>query len=312
MGRLALPKQRCKRHWGWLLIWTTLVFCGGGVTGFVEKDRLLEVVGRLGLSLGQEPAVPMPPVNSISSTSAATPTPTVTERPTPKVEPAPTPAAVPPSAPAAAEPAPQPEHKSDEAEAHVSASAKAAGAAHGAGAGAPSGKHGKGAAKAAAVAEPSSSGQKASGFDNPFATKTAKSSDALDSLMQDAPGDSKGKKRESSKDIDALLKEVQKPRAEPAPKKEAPLPPAASLSASDISRVMSGVKARSKECAAKLGQKGVAELKIVVAKSGSVSDVHLGGKLVDTPVGSCIEKVARAAIFPPSSGLVFDYRIDAH
>jgi len=58
-------------------------------------------------------------------------------------------------------------------------------------------------------------------------------------------------------------------------------------------------------------QKGVAELKITVGKSGAVSDVHLGGKLVDTPVGACIEKVTRAAVFPASSGLVFDYRVDA-
>ena len=127
--------------------------------------------------------------------------------------------------------------------------------------------------------------------------------------MADSPGDGKAKKHES-KDIDALLKDVQKPRVEPAAKKEAP-PPAPSLSAADIARVMSGVKARGKECATKLGQKGVAELKISVSKSGAVSDVHLGGKLVDTPVGACIEKVTRAAVFPPSSGLVFDYRVDA-
>jgi hypothetical protein len=200
----------------------------------------------------------------------------------------------------------------------------------------PSAKHGKAAAKA------SPAGHKPS-FDEPFAAESggaaepkpaanpsrksseapsaaapakkepaktsAKSGDALDNLMADSPGDGKAKKHES-KDIDALLKDVQKPRVEPAAKKEAP-PPAPSLSAADIARVMSGVKARGKECATKLGQKGVAELKISVSKSGAVSDVHLGGKLVDTPVGACIEKVTRAAVFPPSSGLVFDYRVDA-
>ena len=211
-----------------------------------------------------------------------------------------------------------------------------------------SGKHGKEAAKAVATASPA--GHKP-GFDEPFAEESgsapaskpaaspsrktveaapvptpvaapaksepaktsakssAKSNDSLDNLMADAPGDGKGKKHDS-KDIDALLKDVQKPRAEPAPKKEAPAP-APSLSAADIARVMNGVKARSKECASKLAQKGVAELKITVGKSGAVSDVHLGGKLVNTPVGACVEKVTRAAVFPPSSGIVFDYRVDA-
>ncbi len=126
--------------------------------------------------------------------------------------------------------------------------------------------------------------------------------------MTDGVADSKGKKRES-KDLDALLKDVQKSKPEPPPKREAP-PPPASLSASDISKVMAGVKTRGNQCAQRLGQKGVAELKITVGKDGHVTDVNVGGKVADTPLGACVEKATRAATFPPSSGLRFDYRID--
>ena len=136
----------------------------------------------------------------------------------------------------------------------------------------------------------------------------SKSHDSLDSLMADGVADSKGKKRES-KDLDALLQDVQKSKPESPPKREAP-PPAASLSPSDISRVMAGVKTRGNECAQRLGQKGIAELKITVGKDGHVTDVHVGGKVADTPLAACVEKAARAATFPPSSGLRFDYRID--
>jgi len=88
-------------------------------------------------------------------------------------------------------------------------------------------------------------------------------------------------------------------------------PPAAALSPADISRVMAGVKTRSNDCARRLGQQGNAELKITVGKDGRVSDVNLGGNVAGTPLGACIEKATRAATFPASSGLRFDYRIDA-
>jgi hypothetical protein len=137
---------------------------------------------------------------------------------------------------------------------------------------------------------------------------TARSNDSLDSLMADGVADSKAKKRES-KDLDALLKDVQKSKPEPPPKREAP-PPAASLSPADISRVMAGVKIRGNQCAQRLGQQGIAELKITVGRDGQVTDVHVGGKVADTPLAACVEKATRAATFPPSSGLRFDYRID--
>ena len=137
----------------------------------------------------------------------------------------------------------------------------------------------------------------------------SKSQDSLDDLMADGVSGSKGKKRDS-KDLDALLKDVQKSKPEPPPKREAP-PPPPSLSAADISKVMAVVKTRSNSCAQRLGQQGIAELKITVSKGGAVTDVQLGGKIANTPLAACIEKATRAATFPPSSGLKFDYRIDA-
>jgi len=127
--------------------------------------------------------------------------------------------------------------------------------------------HGKGATKAASST--GTSGKKSAKFDDPFASDgetaneakpaaasgkskaspsepapkptAAKSNDPLDSLMADGVADSKGKKR-ASKDLDALLKDVQKGNPEPKVKHEDPPPPAAALSPSDISRVMTGVR----------------------------------------------------------------------
>jgi hypothetical protein len=331
MGPIALPKPPPRRvRWGRLFLSTALVFAGGVAVGFVAKDSLVKAAGEIGVNLGSTTAAPSAP------SLAATPKP---EPAAAAVLPSSTPAPAPRPVVRLAD-APAPElAKAAQVRAHPARPEPTVEALLGT-----SGKHGKGSAKAVATASPA--GHKPT-FDEPFVEEggsapapkpaaspsrkadeaatvaataksepaktssksSARSNDSLDNLMLDSPGDSKGKKHEN-KDIDALLKDVQKPRTEPAPKKEAP-PPAPSLSAADVARVMSGVKARSKECATKLAQTGVAELKITVGKSGAVSNVQLGGKLVKTPVGACIEKVTRAAVFPPSSGLVFDYRVDA-
>jgi hypothetical protein len=135
------------------------------------------------------------------------------------------------------------------------------------------------------------------------------SQDSLDNLMADVVTDKKKEKRHEGKSLDALLNDVQKSKPEPAPKREepAPLPP---LSQADISRVMAGVKTRSQECGRQFGQKGIAELKLVVSKDGRVTGASVGGKLANTPVGACVEKAVRAASFPPSAGLRFEYRVD--
>jgi len=128
-------------------------------------------------------------------------------------------------------------------------------------------------------------------------------------LMLDGPADAKAKKQDN-KSMDALLKEVQKGKPEPAAKHEAPAEDLPSLTASDIARVMGGLKVRGKECARSAGQTGVAEMKLAVAKDGSVSSATVGGKLAGSPLAACIERAARASNFPRSTGLRFDYRLD--
>ena len=343
MGPIALPKPPPhKLRWGRLFLWTVLVFAGGVAVGFVEKDSLVKAGEEIGVHLGSTTAPPSSAATPSASQAASSSPSAVAPKPEPAA------AAVPPSAAPVPAPASAPRPVVNLADPPSPEPAKAAHVTSHSARPEPatealpvaSAKHGKGAAKDGAKdgATASSPSHKPR-FDEPFADESgsapapkpaaspsrktveaaaaksepsktsAKSSDSLDNLMADSPSDGKGKKREN-KDIDALLKDVQKPRAEPAPKKAAPAS-APSLSAADIARVMNGVKTRSKECANKLAQKGVAELKITVGKSGAVSDVHLGGQLVNTPVGACIEKVTRAAVFPPSSGLVFDYRVDA-
>jgi hypothetical protein len=142
------------------------------------------------------------------------------------------------------------------------------------------------------------------------AAKSGESS-SLDSLMADVVSEdktSKGKK-ENSKEMDAILKDVQK--AEPAPVAKKPPPAAAPpLSPAEISSAMGQLKVRGNACAHRAGRGGTAELKITVSKEGRVTDVKVGGKLAGTPAATCIEQAARAIIFRPNAGLRFDYRMD--
>jgi hypothetical protein len=142
------------------------------------------------------------------------------------------------------------------------------------------------------------------------AAKSGESS-SLDSLMADVVSEdktTKGKK-ENSKEMDAILKDVQK--AEPAPVAKKPPPAAAPpLSPTEISSAMGQLKVRGNACAHRAGRGGTAELKIAVSKEGRVTDVKVGGKLAGTPVATCIEQAARAITFRPNAGLRFDYRMD--
>lgn len=140
----------------------------------------------------------------------------------------------------------------------------------------------------------------------------ARSNDGLDELMGAPGGESASAprgKRSTSRAIDDMLKDVQKSEPAPAPRRSEPaaLP---SLTASDITKAMAAVKTRANECGKSLGQKGMAELKLTVGKDGRVSNVIVGGKPAGSPLGDCIARAARAASFPPSTGLKFDYRID--
>ena len=144
----------------------------------------------------------------------------------------------------------------------------------------------------------------------PVKINPARSGDSLDELMTGVAGGSKPKdKHNTSKEIDAMLRDVQKSEPVPPPKhtEPAPLPP---LTAADIATVMAGVKTRANPCSRRFGQNGVADLKLTVGKNGKVTDVALRGKLADLPIAQCIAKAARDATFPPNTGLKFDYRID--
>jgi hypothetical protein len=356
MGPLTVPDVSRKRRWGWLTLWTLLVFAGGVAAGPTLTNQALSLVERgyamLGMSVPQfvgksKPAAPSLAPAAPSIAPLPEPAPGVqgrAEEPAAAAEPVAARAAKPaePERPAAAV-APPPAARTETAAAPGRAEAAAAKtpAAHPA--------HAKNEARtSAAKAAPTvatAAGPAASTYHDPFtegderangpksavparksrpsfeepapkeksepATRptASGSQDSLDNLMADVVTDKKKEKRHEGKSLDALLNDVQKSKPEPAPKREepAPLPP---LSQADISRVMAGVKMRGQECGRQLGQKGIAELKLVVSKDGRITGASVGGKLANTPVGACIEKAVRAASFPPSAGLRFEYRID--
>lgn len=140
----------------------------------------------------------------------------------------------------------------------------------------------------------------------------SKSGDPLDSLMSDVVTDSKGGKgKKDNKEMDAILKDVQKSDPTTTGKKEQPAsaPP---LSPADISAAMAQVKVKGNACAQRFSRAGTAELKITVSREGKVTDVVLAGKLAGTPVAGCIEQAVKSASFRPNAGLKFDYRMDVH
>jgi hypothetical protein len=151
------------------------------------------------------------------------------------------------------------------------------------------------------------SGGKAKGDDSKAA---GKSGDPLDSLMSDVVTDSK-KGKKDSKEMAAILKDVQKADPTTTAKKDQP-PSAPPLSPADISAAMAQVKVKGNSCAQRFGRSGTAELKITVSREGKVTDVALAGKLAGTPVAGCIEQAVKTAAFRPNAGLKFDYRMDVH
>ena len=144
----------------------------------------------------------------------------------------------------------------------------------------------------------------------PARINPGKSGDSLDELMAGVASGSKPRdKHNTSKEIDAMLKDVQKSEPAPPPKHAEPTP-LSPLTAADIATVMAGVKTRANACGKQFGQNGIADLKLTVGKDGKVSDVALRGKLADLPIAQCVAKAARGATFRPNAGLRFDYRID--
>ena len=356
MGPLTIPELPRKRRWGWLLVWTLLVFAGGVAAGPPLTDQAFMLVERVSSMLGMAPpqfveklkpagpsieplsapAVEQAPLGERRAELPPTPAEPVARQADPEPEKPAGTVAQPPAArgetAAPAEPA-QP----------AGAGMRVAPSAHPKGTASVSSRRGAPTMKSAKVDTPSpadvpfhdpfSDGAESANrpkaaalshksnpsFDEPAraakgepAPKPAasQSHDSLDNLMADVVTDRKGKnKPHEGKGLDALLNDVQKSKPDSPPKQDAPasLPP---LSQADISRVMAGVKIRGKECARQLGQKGVAELSLVVAKEGRVTQMSVGGSVANTPLAACIEKAVRAASFPRSAGLRFDYRLD--
>jgi hypothetical protein len=162
--------------------------------------------------------------------------------------------------------------------------------------------------KAKAADDSAAKGDKAG--KEPAPKSAGKSGGSLDNLMNDVVSDkaSKGKKADN-KEMDALLKDVQKSEPAPVAKKAEPVsaPP---LAPADISAAMAQVKVRGNACAKKFGRAGTAELKVTVAKDGKVTDVQLSGKLAGTPIADCIDQAVKTASFRANAGLRFDYRMD--
>jgi len=343
MGPMKIPERKHKRRWGWVLVLLLFGFAGGIAAGppltdhaftLVEstvsliRNRAPRFVARL---MPAEAAIePAPAPRAVAARPFAPRLEKVVEPEKPAEV---VPRRDPPPANRATAPAPERAEVTlaERAAAHpprAKGSAKtpaATAAPASAPASAPTRKAGKykdpfetgadGASEpvtaASRVAKPTPDDGAAAAKAGPASKPApARAHDGLDNLMADVVTENKGKgKKRESKDIDAMLKDVQKSNPEPAPKREAPPPPPA-LTPADIAKAMTVVKARGKDCARRLGQTGVAELKITVGKDGKVTEAIVGGALEGTPVAACIEKAARAAAFRPNAGLRFDYRID--
>ena len=70
MGPLTIPDVSRKRRWGWVMVWTLLVFAGGVVAGPKLTEQALALVARAYSMLGMpppqfeeklKPAAPTPP-----------------------------------------------------------------------------------------------------------------------------------------------------------------------------------------------------------------------------------------------------------
>jgi hypothetical protein len=134
--------------------------------------------------------------------------------------------------------------------------------------------------------------------------KAAGSGDELDELMASAVGPSK-----RGSDLDKKLATVQKGEAAPAAKAAAASTKAAPLSRADIETAMKGVKDEMGDCYAKTGKGGPVDLSISVSPEGDVKNTVIKGDMAGTSTGACVAQKVKATVFPPSTGLNFNYRL---
>ncbi len=86
-----------------------------------------------------------------------------------------------------------------------------------------------------------------------------------------------------------------------------PAPPP--LSRNEIQTVMKDVQKTMNECYRRHGQQGAADVRVEVTTEGSVTAAVVRGPLANTPTAGCVESKLKAAVFPASRGVTFDYRL---
>ena len=74
-----------------------------------------------------------------------------------------------------------------------------------------------------------------------------------------------------------------------------------------VVRGMNAVKPEIARCYEEFRVPGLAMVNVVIAKSGRVSSASVIGGFAGTPTGACVAQAVRAAVFPPSDGLVTPY-----
>lgn len=131
-----------------------------------------------------------------------------------------------------------------------------------------------------------------------------------------APKAEKAEPAKPKDDIEALLaaatggKKSSARSEDDAPKKEAPPANLGPLERSDIVKALGPVSnVKAKECFGQFKVPGNCTIKITVDQRGKVTNASATGKFAGTPSGNCLEAAVKAAKFPPSQGMTFDYPI---
>jgi hypothetical protein len=144
------------------------------------------------------------------------------------------------------------------------------------------------------------------------------SDDPLAALMNGAAGKS-ARAASTSAEVDRALKGIDKPSGDEgsavgsgalAREKAVDQAPRKMLSRAEIDPVMRGIQDKARACYEQHGVAGVAEVKITITPAGTVDAVAIMGKFVSTPTGSCVRQAIKSAVFPASSGMRLDYRVN--
>jgi hypothetical protein len=136
--------------------------------------------------------------------------------------------------------------------------------------------------------------------------KPAPAPGSLDDLMATAVVHNPPKQKSELDRRLAGVDEVKDERETTRHREDAP-PAAHSLTRSEIQAAMKAIQPKVGDCARQFQASGAAELKVTVAEDGTVKVVNIHGVFSGTPTGECVERAVKAAVFPPSSGLRFDY-----